>query len=506
MNDELNAGAVAEELPPVSAEPPAAAETTPSADPRPGGERIKIGSEREAPVGETPDYRAKPVTPVGEGTHAPKPSAPIATPSARTPLTPEQEAELAAAMAGQSIDELMADAATAPTELAPETKLRGRVVRIHGDNVFVDLGHLREGVLPLQQFEPKGYVAPAVAEGEAPASPSWVPAEGTEIDIKVVRLSADDAIYELTLPHAVIDIGNWDEVHEGQTVDVLITGHNKGGLECQVAGIRGFMPMGQISLYRVENAEEYVGQKLTAVITEANRAKRNLILSHRALMERERLEKRDKLVSELAPGQVRDGVVRSLRDFGAFVDLGGVDGLIHVSKLSWDRVAHPRDVLAEGQAVKVKIEKIDPTTGKIALSYREQAANPWDKAEQTYPVGGTARGKVSKVMEFGAFVRLEAGVEGLIHISELAHQRVHRTGDVVSEGQDVEAKVLSVDRSKQRIALSLKALQAAPQKAAPAHVEVDHAPEAPRAPRKEFGNLKGGIGGPSGGDKFGLKW
>jgi small subunit ribosomal protein S1 len=388
----------------------------------------------------------------------------------------------------------------------PPRRPSSRPRRVHGDNVFVDLGNHREGVLPLHQFEPKGYVAPEVAEGETAPAPSYAPAEGTELDVKVVRQSTDDGIYELTLPTAAVDIGNWDEVHEGQTVDVLITGHNKGGLECQVAGIRGFMPMGQISLYRVENADEYVGQKLTAVITEANRAKRNLILSHRALMERERLEKRDKLVSELAPGQVRDGVVRSLRDFGAFVDLGGIDGLIHVSKLSWERVAHPRDVLAEGQAVKVKVEKIDPTTGKIALSYREQAANPWDKAEQTYPIGGTARGKVSKVMEFGAFVRLEAGVEGLIHISELAHQRVHRTGDIVSEGQEVEAKVLSVDRSKQRIALSLKALQAPPQKAAPAHEEADHTPEPQRAPRKDFGNLKGGIGGPSGGEKFGLKW
>ena len=264
------------------------------------------------------------------------------------------------------------------------------------------------------------------------------------------------------------------------------------------------MPMGQISIYRVENAEEYVGQRLTAVITEANRSRKNVILSHRAVMERERAAKREQLLAELKPGQLRDGIVRSLRDFGAFVDLGGVDGMVHVSKLSWDRIGHPKEVLTEGQQIKVKIEKIDPESGKIALSYREAAANPWDSAETDYPVGSTAKGKVSKIMDFGAFVRLGPGVEGLIHISELDHKRVHRTGDIVSEGQEVEAKVLSVDRGKQRIALSLKALMAPPPK--PEKPAREEAPEEPKRERKKFKNLKGGIGGPSGGDQFGLKW
>ena len=236
----------------------------------------------------------------------------------------------------------------------------------------------------------------------------------------VVRFDADEGLYELSRPTAAVNVGNWNEVSEGQVIEVNITGANKGGLECQVAGIRGFIPMGQVSTYRVENPEEFVGQRLACVVTEANRDRRNLVLSHRAVMERERNEQRDKLMAELAPGQLREGIVRSLKDFGAFVDLGGIDGLIHISQLSWDRVKHPSEVLEVGQKVKVRIEKFDKETGKVSLSYREMGANPWQNVDSKYPVGARAKATVSRLMDFGAFVKLEPGVEGLIHISELA--------------------------------------------------------------------------------------
>jgi small subunit ribosomal protein S1 len=225
-------------------------------------------------------------------------------------------------------------------------------------------------------------------------------------------------------------------------------------------------------------------------------------------MERERAQAREKLLAELEPGQVREGIVRSMRDFGAFVDLGGVDGLIHISQLSWDHVKHPSEVLAEGQRVKVRVEKVDRDTGKIGLAYRDLAANPWDDADRKYPVGSTAKGIVSKVMDFGAFVKLEPGIEGLIHISELAHGRVWRTADVVSEEQEVEVKVIALDREKQRLGLSLKALQARPEPAKKDEEEQGFVPppDAPRAPRKKQERLKGGIGSQTGGDKFGLKW
>ena len=182
--------------------------------------------------------------------------------------------------------------------------------------------------------------------------------------------------------------------------------------------------------------------------------------------------------------------------------MGGVDGLVHISRLSWDRVDHPSDVLKEGQPIKVKVEKIDPTTGKIGLSYRDTTVHPWENVEAKYFVGATVTGTVSRVAKFGAFVRLEPGVEGLIHISELSHHRVQRVTSVVKEKQEVEVKVLSLDREAQRMSLSLKAMMSEPAE------ESDEAPDEVSGPSVPHfkGELKGGTNRLSGGDQFGLKW
>ncbi|GAF80176.1 unnamed protein product, partial [marine sediment metagenome] len=227
-------------------------------------------------------------------------------PNVRDQLPPELEQELEAALGGESLDSII-DGSTTETgeELAPETKLTGTVAKIHREDIFLELGGRNQGILPLKQFEK--------------AEP---PEVGGQVEVIVSRFDAEQGLYEVSLPTAAVRVGNWDEVEEGQIVEVTITGANKGGLECQLAGIRGFIPMGQISIYRVENAEEFVDKRLSCVITEANRSRRNLVLSHRALMERERKEQREKLLAELKPGEIRDGVVRSLQDFGAFVDLG----------------------------------------------------------------------------------------------------------------------------------------------------------------------------------------
>lgn len=478
-----------------SAAPPAAMsqeESPRDAEGLPASSRLKIGTQREEaneekPVAQPqiPAAQPAPPKPASEAKHYPPPNV-------RTRLTPEQEAELEEALGGQSLDDLLAGEQATPEKEIPEgTRLTAKVAKIYQDHVFIDLGPHQQGTIAVKNFEDQ------------------LPEPGSAIDVMVARFVPDDGLYELTLPHAAVEVGNWDEVEEGQIVDATITGVNKGGLECQVSNLRGFMPMGQISIYRVENPEEYVGQRLPCVVTEANRDRRNLVLSHRAVMERQQAENREKFLKELAPGQLREGTVRSVRDFGAFVDLGGIDGMIHVSKLSWDRVNHPSEVLSEGQAVKVKIDKIDPQTGKISLSYRDSAANPWDNVEAKYGIGTRIDGTVSKLMDFGAFVKLEPGVEGLIHISELAHGRVMRTSDVLSEGQKVEVKVLSVDREKQRISLSLKALLEPPKKKGEETVadeDLPLPPDAPKPPKKRAEHLKGGIGQPSGGEKFGLKW
>lgn len=470
---------------------PLAAPESPAERP---SQRIQIGSQRSSVI--TEEAKPQPVTPAAPSAapQHPKQREPkhYPPPNIRDQLSPELEQEYQAALGDLSLDALMNEAAggEAVPELSAESRVTGRIAKIHREDVFVDLGGRNQGIVPLRQFDQP-------------------PEEGVEIELLVVRFDAEEGLYDLSRPTAAVDVGNWDEVTEGQIIEVTVTGSNKGGLECQVAGIRGFIPMGQVSIYRVENPEELVGQRLACVVTEASRERRNLVLSHRAVMERERNEQRDKLLAELAPGQLREGVVRSLKDFGAFVDLGGVDGLVHISQLSWDRVNHPSEVLEVGQKVKVRIEKFDKETGKVSLSYREVGSNPWQNVAAKYPVGARATGNVSRLMDFGAFVKLEPGVEGLIHVSELAHGRVFRVSDVLSEGQEVEVKILSVDPEKQRIGLSLKALMAPPEKPGqqkPAEEDLPLPADAPKPPKKKAANLKGGIGGPSGGQQFGLNW
>ncbi len=484
---------------PTSDERPASqvAESATAADEAVAAEPVEATAEAPATIVASDEYQPNPVTPAAPPAKAAAPRKPepkhYPPPNIRDRLSPELEAEYEAALGGMSLESLIEQGPGGATEeLEPETRITGRVAKIHRDDMFVDLGGARQGIVPLRQFE------------DSPP-----PAPGSQIELLVVRFNAEEGLYELSRPTAAIDIGNWEDVQEGQIVEVTVTGSNKGGLECQIAGLRGFIPLGQLSIYRVENPEEFVGQRLACVITEANRERRNLVLSHRAVMERERNELREKLLQELAPGQLREGIVRSMKDFGAFVDLGGVDGLVHVSQLSWDRVNHPSEVLELGQKIKVRIEKFDPETGKVSLSYREVGDNPWNHVAMKYYVGVRATGNISKVMDFGAFVKLEPGVEGMIHISELAHGRVFRVSDIVSEGQEVEVKVLSIDVEKQRIGLSLKALLAKPEKAGEKKVEDEDMPlppGAPKPPKKKQSQLKGGIGGPSGGEKFGLNW
>jgi small subunit ribosomal protein S1 len=453
-----------------AAEPAQAA--APRAPGRPQGDR-KRGDQKPRAPKFIPEPERRTTTPL---------------PNTRAELSADLELEYMEALGGQQLDEIIA---SQPTEVAPELEAESRhkakVVSVHRDNVFVELGGHQQGIVQLKNFpEP--------------------PEVGAVLDLMVGRFNAAEGLYEMVLPGGSVDVADWSEVAEGMVVEARVTGHNKGGLECEVSRLRGFIPASQVSMYRVEDLAQFVDQKFACVITEANPDKRNLVLSRRAVLEREKAEAKEKLMAELAPGQLREGTVRSLQAFGAFVDLGGVDGLIHISQLSWDRIKHAEEVLQLGQAVKVKIVKIDPDTGKIGLAFRDLSENPWANAAHDFPSRSRVKGKVTRLMEFGAFVRLGPGVEGLIHISELSHKRVFRVSDMLSEGQDVEVMVLSVDAEQQRISLSLKALEA---KAAPAETieaESDEPASPPEPPKKRKVPLKGGIGGPSSGEQFGLKW
>ena len=277
-------------------------------------------------------------------------------------------------------------------------------------------------------------------------------------------------------------------------------------MECEVNSIRGFIPISQVALYRVENLEEYQSKKLMCVVTEADPQKRNLVLSHRAILEREKVEQRAERMNQIQVGEICEGTVRSVKDFGAFVDIGGLDGLIHISQMSWDRVNHPSEVVSEGDKVKVRIEKINPQDGRIGLSLRALQDHPWTGIDSQFHVSDVVKGTVSRIAQFGAFVKLAPGVEGLVHISELAHHRVSMVSSVVSEGEEVDVKILSVDTEAQRISLSIKQTVSAPEVDTSSKDEGVDEPARKVSIKPSGKPLEGGINRPSGGEQFGLKW
>jgi len=416
----------------------------------------------------------------------------IAAPSPRQPLSQDMEMELNAALGLSDLDKLLVgdEMLQVGHELSEGQRLQATVMKAHGEHVFVALGGPNEGVIPALSFQ-------------------TVPEVGTLLEVVVRGYLAQEGLYEVTVPGNAVDVSDWSDLNEGEVIEALVTGSNAGGLECKVGNIQGFIPASQAAEYRIENLADFVGQKLLCVVTEANPRRGNLVLSHRAVLEREKKEKREERLSSLEPGMSVEGVVRKILDFGAFVDIGGLDGLLHVSQLSWERVKHPSEILEEGQKIQVRIDKIDELTGKIGLSYRSLQDHPWTDIDVRFPVGSVAHGTVTRIAEFGAFVRIATGVEGLIHISELAHHRVQNVANVVQEGQEVDVKILSVDTDQQRISLSLKAAQAAPEAKPQDSAESEPVVEEPRPQPvlpKHRGPLKGGTGNSSSGEQFGLKW
>jgi small subunit ribosomal protein S1 len=350
----------------------------------------------------------------------------------------------------------------------------GKVIGVRGKSLFVDLAGKSEGVIPIDQFE-----------GE-------IPQPGSQIEVIVDRFDTSEGIQHLRLKGAAIE-ASWENLRKGVIVEARGTKVVKGGLEVDVDGIRGFIPISQIDLSRVEDAAGFVNQKFKALVTEVNAREKNLVISRRDLMEQERAELREQTWSSLAEGQVREGTVRSIKDFGAFVDLGGVDGLLPIGEMSWSRVQKVDDLVKTGDKVQVKVIKIDPVARKLTLGLKQLTPSPWDLAEDKYPRGLMIKGKVTKLMDFGAFVELEPGIEGLIHITELSPNRVRRVADIVQAGQDVEVRILKVELVDKRIALSL--LPAKSKEAAlpeDEEEEEDTAPPVPKPERKV--PLKGGLG------------
>jgi small subunit ribosomal protein S1 len=421
----------------------------------------------------------------------------VAVPNIRAGLDDDLEADFAAALEGVAVDELMATTTSAKAEapIDPGTRLTATVLSIGADTAFVDLGGRRQGAMKLAPLVDAGLDIPAVGEA---------------IEVSVGGRNDDDNLYDVALANRAVAVEDWSQIQAGMIVEARVTAANKGGLECEVAGLRGFMPASLVSTWRIENLEEMVGQTLDSLVTEIVPAARRLVLSRRAVIEKQAADAKEKLLETLEPGTELDGIVRSVRDFGAFVDIGnGVEGLVHVSELSWDRVASAADVLQQGQKVRVIVKKIDHQTGKIGLSARDLVESPWKRAAIKYHTSATVKGVVSRIAQFGAFVKLEPGVEGLVHISELATRHIRSVTDVVREGQEVECRVLSVDPDEQKMSLSIKALAPKPEPKPGTALNDAPEPDEPAPPpvvKKHSGPLKGGLGGQSQGDKFGLKW
>jgi small subunit ribosomal protein S1 len=403
-------------------------------------------------------------------------------------LDAQIEAELAEAMRGFDVEATVSQAETVqkpqPMKAASGRRV-GVVVGIHGNDVFVEVpGGRTQGVLPLQQFEGRK------------------PVIGESVEFDIDHYDAANGLLILTREGAAQPVQDWSQVTPGLIVEARVTGTNKNktGLTVEVSGIKGFLPASQLDLYRVDDISQFVNQRLKVMVMEVNPAERNLIVSRRAVLEREKQQKADEFWQNVQEGQVRRGIVRSVKPFGAFVDLGGADGLIPASEFSWQRVNDLSQFVQVGQEVEVLINRIDYTNRKISLSMKKLTVSPLEEFAQRVKPGARISGKVTRLVDFGAFVELEPGVEGLIHISELAPQRVRRVRDIVHEGQPVVVEVLSIDPASRRVALSLKRIAQEQLEAEEAAEQAEHeaalrAAEEAMANRPVNPNLRGGIGG-----------
>jgi small subunit ribosomal protein S1 len=328
--------------------------------------------------------------------------------------------------------------------------VNGKVVRIDKDEVLVDIGYKAEGVIPSNELSIRKSVNPA-EEVEL----------GEEVDALVLTkedaegrliLSKKRARFEKAWRRIELAADSGEPV-EGSVIEVV-----KGGLILDL-GVRGFLPASLVDIRRVHNLDEFMGQTLECKVIELNRSRNNVVLSRRAVLEEERKEVREQILGRLEPGQVVEGKISNIVDFGAFVDLDGIDGLIHISELSWSHVNHPSEVVAIGDTVRIKVLDIDRDRQRISLGLKQTQEDPWQRVISTHRPGDVLEGTVTKVVAFGAFVEILPGVEGLVHISELADHHVENPSEVVEPGAKLNVKILEIDEDRRRLSLSIKRVE-----------------------------------------------
>jgi small subunit ribosomal protein S1 len=328
--------------------------------------------------------------------------------------------------------------------------VKGKVVRIDKDEVLLDIGYKSEGVIPSHELSIRKSVNPAdeVEQGE-------------EVDALVLTKEDSDGRLVLSKKRARFEKA-WRRIEaaaesgepvEGNVIEVV-----KGGLILDL-GVRGFLPASLVDIRRVHNLDEFMGQTLECKVIELNRSRNNVVLSRRAVLEEERKEVREQILGRLEPGQVVEGKISNIVDFGAFVDLDGIDGLIHISELSWSHVNHPSEVVAIGDTVRIKVLDIDRDRQRISLGLKQTQEDPWQRVISAHRPGDVLGGTVTKVVAFGAFVEILPGVEGLVHISELADHHVESPSEVVEPGASLDVKILEIDEERRRLSLSIKQVE-----------------------------------------------
>src|SRR5437879_1903535 len=323
----------------------------------------------------------------------------------------------------------------------------GHVVRIDKDEVLVDIGYKSEGVIPSGELSIRKSVDP---QDEVHL--------GEEVDAIVLTKEDQDGRLIMSKKRARFEKA-WRRIEtaaeSGEPVEGTVIEVVKGGLIIDL-GVRGFLPASLVDIRRVPDLDEYMGTKIETKVIELNRSRNNVVLSRRAVLEEERKEVRQQILDRLQPGLVVEGQISNIVDFGAFVDLDGIDGLIHISELSWSHVNHPSEILSIGDTVKVKVLDIDRDRQRISLGLKQTQEDPWQRIVDTYNVGDELEGKVTKVVTFGAFVEILDGVEGLVHISELAQHHVESPREIVHPGDEIRVKILEIDSERRRLSLSAK--------------------------------------------------
>ncbi len=331
--------------------------------------------------------------------------------------------------------------------------VKGKVVRVEGDRVVVDVGYKSEGVIPLSEWD----------EQPEPGQQLKVLIE----DLEDVSGAYDDESGMIALSKRKAEkIQAWmkvmETVHEGDVVTGQVTRKIKGGLLVDI-GVNVFLPASQVDIRRPHDIGDYIGRTIQCLVLKIDESRRNIVVSRRALIEAERAEKKEQLLATLEVGQVRKGTVKNIADFGAFVDLGGIDGLLHITDMSWGRIGHPSQMVSIDQEIEVMVLHIDREKEKIALGLKQLTPSPWENIEEKYPVGSIVKGEVVNVMSYGAFVKLEEGIEGLVHISEMSWtKRINHPSELVQIGDEINVVVLGINKEKQEISLGMKQTQENP--------------------------------------------